>query len=318
MRRDTIIFFCGNGLLALLILLIMSSAETHPKVATDTFPYPDLQGHRGCRGWMPENTIAGMQKAIELGVTTLEMDVVITADGEVLLSHEPFFSHEISTAPDGRPVNPSEERQHNIYRMTYADTKAWDVGLRPHPRFPRQKRIAANKPLLTELIDSIEANQRNKVRYNIETKCLPHTDGLYHPTPGVFAEKVARLVLDKGIAGRTTIQSFDVRTLQYLHRHYPKIPLALLIEEDDRRSVEIQIKRLGFVPFAFSPHHGLVNEETVRTCRQQSMKLIPWTVNEQADMQRLLDMGVDGLISDYPDRFVGLRIPGKDRIRRHE
>jgi glycerophosphoryl diester phosphodiesterase len=116
----------------------------------------DKQGHRGCRGLMPENTIPAMLKATALGVTTLETDVVITRDKQVVLSHEPFFNHEISTKPDGAPVTEQEERSLNIYQMDYSQVRQFDVGLRPHPRFAQQQKLAAFKPLLAEMIDSVE------------------------------------------------------------------------------------------------------------------------------------------------------------------
>src|SRR6188474_1794194 len=119
-------------------------------------PVFDVEGHRGCRGLMPENTIPAMLKAIDLGVTALEMDAVITKDKRVILSHEPFFNHEITTRRYGQLVTEQEERSFNIFKMTYAETQRFDVGLKPHPRFPQQTRVAATKPLLENVIDSAE------------------------------------------------------------------------------------------------------------------------------------------------------------------
>src|SRR5258706_7278665 len=115
----------------------------------------DKQGHRGCRGLLPENTIPAMLKALDLGVTTLEMDVVITKDKKVVLSHEQWFSEEITTKPDGTYMRPREERKFNIYWMTYEDVKTFDVGMKPHPRFPQQQKIKVVKPLLSDLVDSV-------------------------------------------------------------------------------------------------------------------------------------------------------------------
>ena len=126
------------------------------KSESSILPVFDKQGHRGCRGLMPENTIAAMIKALELGVTTLEMDAVITKDNQVILSHEPFFSHDISTKQDGTPVEISEERRFNIFQMTYVETQQFDVGIKPHPRFVQQQRMAAKKPLLSVVIDTVE------------------------------------------------------------------------------------------------------------------------------------------------------------------
>jgi len=136
---------------------------------------------------MPENTVPAMMKALELGVTTIEMDAVITKDKQVILSHEPFFNHEITTKPNGEFVTEEEERNLNIYRMTYAQTQTYDVGLKAHPRFPDQRRLKATKPLLREVIENAEAYPKLKSGtsffYNIETKSKPATDNQYLHTP---------------------------------------------------------------------------------------------------------------------------------------
>ena len=154
----------------------------------------DKQGHRGCRGLMPENTIPAMLYAIDLGVTTLEMDVVISKDGKIVLSHEPFFNHEISTKPDGTYIEESEEKNYNIYQMNYDEVKTLDVGLKPHPRFPHQQKMKAHKPLLSDLVDSLNENMKTRRRglfyYNIETKTNPATDNIFHPGPEEFVEKL--------------------------------------------------------------------------------------------------------------------------------
>ncbi|MFO0414793.1 MAG: glycerophosphodiester phosphodiesterase family protein, partial [Bacteroidota bacterium] len=112
----------------------------------------DLQGHRGCRGLMPENTIPAMLHAMDLGVTTLELDVVISADGKVVVSHEPWMSSEIATKEDGKQVIHAEEKNLNLFRMNYTEIQKFDVGLKPHPRFPDQKKMKVVKPLLTDVI----------------------------------------------------------------------------------------------------------------------------------------------------------------------
>src|ERR1700754_3858617 len=137
-----------------LLFIVACIVACHVTQKTEKVGLPsfDKEGHRGCRGLMPENTIPAMMKALELGVTTLEMDAVITADNQVVLSHEPFFNHEITTKPDGKLVTAQEEKSLNIYKMTYAQTQQYDVGLRPHPRFPQQQKLKATKPLLKEVI----------------------------------------------------------------------------------------------------------------------------------------------------------------------
>ena len=122
----------------------------------------DRQGHRGCRGYMPENTIPAMIKAIDMGVTTLEMDIVFSAERQAILSHDPFFNHDITTKPDGTNVSENEEKSLNLYKMNYGEIKRYDVGIKPHPRFPKQVKMNVYKPLLTEVIDTVEKYIRQK------------------------------------------------------------------------------------------------------------------------------------------------------------
>jgi glycerophosphoryl diester phosphodiesterase len=281
------------------------SKTTNPSTAMQ--PTFDKQGHRGCRGLLPENTIPAMLKALELGVTTLEMDVVITADRQPLLSHEPFFNHEITTLPNGQFVGEAEERSLNIYKMTYDEIRRYDVGMKPHPRFAQQQKIRVGKPRLAALFDSVAHYMKTAKRpypyFNIETKCLPATDNIYHPEPGKFVDILMKVIKEKGMEGYVTIQSFDFRTLQYLHKQYPGIKTAMLVEDNDKAPFEEQLKKLGFDATVYSPHHSLVTASLVQKCHQRNMLLIPWTVNDRATMERLKALGVDGIISDYPNLF---------------
>src|SRR4030095_12104928 len=180
-----------------------------------------------------------------------------------------------------------------------------DVGKKPHPRFPKQERIPAQKPLLASLIDDVEAYVRLKgvqpVFYNIETKCLPTTDGVYHPAPTEFVDLLVSVIRSKKIEGRVIIQSFDYRTLKYLHDKYPSIKTAALVEDFDKKTFPEQLKELGFTPTIYSPHYSLVTDELVKQCHNKKVKLIPWTVNDKETIDRLKKMGVDGIISDFPD-----------------
>lgn len=290
------------------ILAIMSCANS--KTVTSSSPQEgdfDKQGHRGCRGLMPENTVPAMLHALQLGVTTLEMDVVITKDKKVILSHEPFFNHEITTKSDGSFVTEKEERSLNIFQMTFEETKRFDIGSKPHPRFPQQQKIAVQKPLLADVIDSVKHYMMMARRpfpfFNIETKCLSVTDEMYHPKPAEFVELLMAVIKEKELEAYVIIQSFDFRTLQYLRQKYPEIKTAMLIEDDDKRGVEMQIAALGFEPTIYSPHFSLVTEQLLAYCHQRNIKVIPWTVNKKEDIERLKKMGVDGVISDYPNLF---------------
>jgi glycerophosphoryl diester phosphodiesterase len=164
-----------------------------------------------------------------------------------------------------------------------------------------------SKPLLSEVIDAVNTDMMTRRRpfplYNIETKTMPATDNIFHPAPAEFVELLMAVIKEKRIEEITTIQSFDFRTLQYLHRHYPEMKTAMLIENTDKRSLDEQIKALGFTPTICSPAYQLVNAELIKKCHEKKIKIIPWTVNDKAKIEELKKMGVDGIITDYPDLF---------------
>ena len=290
----------------LIFIILLASCHT-TKMGTPTSSSFDKQGHRGCRGLMPENTIPAMLKAIDLGVTTLEMDVVITGDNEVLLSHEPFFNTEISSYSNGSAVTARQSLNLNIYKMTFAETQKLDVGLKPHPRFPRQYKMAVTKPRLSDLIDSVEKYATEKKRprpfYNIETKSTIATDNIYHPSPDVFVKLLIGVIVSKKIEDRVIIQSFDRRTIQHVHRFYPGIKTAILIEDADSTELKTQLELCGFTPDIYSPHYSHVTDQLIKDCHARKMRIIPWTVNDKKEINRLKEMGVDGIITDYPDLF---------------
>lgn len=265
----------------------------------------DVQGHRGARGLMPENTIAAMKKALDLGVNTLELDVVISKDKLPVVSHEPYFSAIIALTPEGKAIPASEEKKHNLYELNYSEIRKYDVGSKPHPDFPRQKNMVAYKPLLSELIDSVDsyAADRNMPapHYNIEIKSSPEGDGVNQPTPQEFVALVMQVVKDKGIQNQVIIQSFDPRILEEIHKQYPNMPIAFLVS--NTKGLQDNLQRLSFLPHVYSPYHKLVDKKTVAACHSKGLKIIPWTVNDKPRIDELVKMGVDGIITDYPDLF---------------
>lgn len=269
-----------------------------------SIPKFDLQGHRGARGLKPENTIPAFIEALNQGVTTLEMDVVITKDKQVVISHEPWMAAHICLKPDGSEINPKEERQFNIYEMTYAEVKQFDCGSKGNIHFPEQQKMPAIKPLLRDVIaaveDHIKSYTRYEVDYNIEIKSLPAGDNRFHPQPKEFSDLVYNVISEYLPLERVVIQSFDIRVLQYWQKTYPQVRLALLVE--NHKSPEQNLQELGFTPSVYSPYFKLLTPETIQYLKSSGMRVIPWTVNEKPDMQRLSSWGVDGLITDYPDR----------------
>ncbi len=273
-------------------------------------PSFDLQGHRGARGLMPENTIPAFLKALELGVTTLEMDVVISADSQVVVSHDPWFSPEICTLPSGEPIPDAAAHTYRLFEMTYAEIARFDCGSRGHPRFPRQQKMKIAKPLLRDVIRTAEAyvaqHGRAPVYYNIETKSSPAGDGRFHPPPEVFVRLLHDVLIEAGITERAIVQSFDVRTLQATRRRDPSLRLALLVEAQDDPGFAVNLEHLGFTPAIYSPDYHLVDAALIEAAHARGIEVIPWTVNTPEEMQRLRTLGVDGLITDYPDVAVKL------------
>ena len=266
----------------------------------------DVQGHRGARGLMPENTIPAMLEAVRLGVTTLELDVVITGDQQVLLSHEPWMNAEICLDAAGQELSSGKGKQINLFELSYDEITAFDCGSRGNSKFPEQQKIPVHKPLLADVFQAVERfskeHKRNPVQYNIEIKSSPAGDGKQHPAPEAFAELVLAEVAKAGVQNRTTIQSFDPRPLQYLNTQNAPVKLALLVES--QTNFESAIRDLGFIPTVYSPNYRLVNKKLMNYAAQIGMKVIPWTVNEPEDMRRMLELGVHGIITDYPNRLL--------------
>jgi len=268
----------------------------------------DIQGHRGARGLMPENTIPAFLKALELGVDTLELDVVVSKDNQLVVSHEPYFSAEISLDKNASPIPPEKQNQYNLFKMNYSEIKLFDVGSLGNKRFPEQQKIKTFKPLLRDVFTETQKYiRRNKLKptiYNIETKSTAAGDSIYHPTPEVFARLLYEEIVKSKMQKRVTIQSFDVRTLQEFKKFPIKLPLVLLVENKD--GIEKNVAKLGFQPEIYSPHFSLVDEGIVKYCRQRRIKIIPWTVNEISDLERMKKFEPDGIITDYPNRAIDI------------
>jgi len=249
-----------------------------------------------------------MLHGVELGARTLELDCVISADGQVVVSHDVYMSSDFMTKPDGTPVGKREEKEYALYKMSYDSIRRFQEGVRAYPKFPEQAPVKTHKPLLADLIDSVEAyvaaHHLKPVYYNMETKSSPDGDDVYHPKPERFVALLMGVIRSRGIASRVTVQSFDPRTLQVLHTTDPGQTTALLVENRD--GFARNIERLGFTPTIYSPNYLLVNADLVKEAHARKVAVLPWTVNTEADMKAMSELGVDGIISDYPDRLVKL------------
>lgn len=299
-------------LTALILFSCNSNTQPEMKEKKSIEPYYlvngekfDVQGHRGGRGLWPENSVYGFLKAVDMKVTTLEMDVVVSMDNYVVVSHDPFFNREICADMDGNRIE--ENKLIATYKMPYNKIKEFDCGSLPHSRFPEQEKRATYKPLLKEVIQKADerckVNGQTPVFYNIEIKSHPDLDGEYQPaTPEEYAKLVLDTITPLLDYKRFNIQSFDTRILEAINKYDPKVRLVYLVE-----GVELTpeiIKNLSFIPEVISPDFELLSPELIESYHQMGIKVIPWTINDSADMQRMIDWGVDGIISDYPDRLL--------------
>lgn len=292
----------------------------------------DLQGHRGARGLVPENTLAAFAKALEIGVTTLETDLAVTKDGVLVLSHDPTLNPDIVRGPDGVWLTPPRLA---IRALTLAELQRYDVGrINPASRyaqtFSRQQPVdGARIPTLASLFE-LAARSGKAVRFNIETKLSPDKPA-ETPDAETFARLVVEAVRAAGLAARVTIQSFDWRTLIAAKRLAPEIETVCLTEENtlkDRheggnRRPSPWLAGLDPVDYGrsaprlaaatgcgtWSPNFRELTPALVAEAHGLGLKVVPWTVNDPADLARVIDMGVDGLITDYPDR-------GREAVRR--
>ncbi len=291
---------------ALLFLLfpVLAMAQTTPF---------EIEGHRGARGLLPENTIPSFKKAIDLGAHVIELDVVISKDKKVVVSHDTYFNPDITTDPDGIYI--TKETQGNLYQMDYKQIKKYDVGVRGNKGFPEQGKMKAHKPLLTEMIREIEKYTRQKglppVKYNIEIKSSEKEIGKTQPEVAEFSDLVYKIIVKELPLERVNMQSFDYNVLKHwnaqtLAGKYKKIAVAVLIEPRANNDVQVNLDKLGFKPDIWSPYFTQVTTERVKQLHDLGIRVIPWTVNKREDMEKIKALGCDGVITDYPDRAKGL------------
>jgi glycerophosphoryl diester phosphodiesterase len=269
----------------------------------------DWQGHRGVRGLLPENTIPAFLHALTYPqIKTLELDVVVTKDRQLVVSHEPWMSATICHFPNGEVIEEEQEKEVKIIDLSLAEIQAFDCGSKHHTDFPEQQNIPAIKPGLLDVIAAAEAEALRLKRplpyYNIEIKSSPEWDNIFTPEPQIFAQLVVQAIQEAGVSERVTIQSFDPRSLQAVHTLAPQQDLAYLVYE--KANITEQLEQLGFQPGIYSPYYKLVTAKMIKKLHQLGIKVIPWTVNETNKMERLQSMGVDGIITDYPNRILTL------------
>jgi glycerophosphoryl diester phosphodiesterase len=290
----------------------------------------DIQGHRGARGLAPENTLPAFARALSLGVTTLEMDCAITRDGVAVVIHDPVLNPDITRGPDGGWL---EQAGPAIWTLAFAELQRYDVGrLKPGTayakRWPEQRPVDGTRiPRLADVFALVKRSGNATVRFNIETKISPLAPA-ETTDPGDFARRLISAVRSAGIAERTAVQSFDWRTLAVVQKEAPEIATVYLTSvngfmdniqagraspwtagwkvDQYGGSIPRMIKAAGGA--VWSPYLGDLTREAVKEAQALGLKVVVWTVNNPKDMRRVIEWGVDGIISDRPDllrRAVG-------------
>ncbi|MDP5081584.1 MAG: glycerophosphodiester phosphodiesterase [Winogradskyella sp.] len=263
----------------------------------------DVQGHRGCRGLLPENSLPAFEKAIDLGVNTLELDVGITKDSKVVVSHEPFMNPLICYDSYGRSIPDSSWQYYNLYNMSYEDIKKFDCGSKFHPKYPKQEKLKTYKPLLSDVFD-LAKSKNSEVKFNIEIKSEPEYYGIFTPEPKAYVELVIEDIKKHNMLEFVNLQSFDLVILEEIKKQFPNMPVALLVDENE--IISNKLKKLSYRPEIISPYFKLLTAQTIRDYQSQGFQIIPWTVNSLDDMRRMLSWNVDGIITDYPDQLIAI------------
>lgn len=276
-----------------------------------------FQGHRGARGLVPENTIPSFIKALEYGVQGLEFDVVLTGENQFLVSHEPYFSHEFCSKPNGEAILKKEILQHNIYRMDYETILTYDCGKRGHLRYIEQQALPAVKPLLKSFFEEIEKyvltnnkeKELQKPFYTLEIKSDAAWYGFMQPLPSemvaLFIKEITAYPFYDKIKDRLLVESFDVTILNELHKQTKntdtKFEIGFLVE--NKLSIEENLAKLDFMPSVYVPYYRLLTKKKIEELHQKGLKVFTWTVNDTETMQKLENWGIDSIITDFPNRI---------------
>lgn len=288
--------YLAGIMLTIVSFIACKTTETRPVKVPPGF---DWQGHRGCRGLMPENSLPAFLKALEFAqVKTLELDLAVSKDHQLIVSHEPWFNPSICRKPNGDSITAKESESILLYQLTANEIKGYDCGSAGNSRFPAQFKQKTYKPTFREVVQAVRA-VRPDIRWNIEIKSNPAWDGLRHPPVDQFVQLVVAEIRALQLEKQVTVQSFDPRAMNALHQQAPELQLAFLIENIN--SLDSNLTRLNFSPAIYSPYYLLVNRSLVKKCREKNLKLVPWTVNDVKSMRRLIRLGVDGIITDYPN-----------------
>lgn len=267
---------------------------------------PIVIGHRGSRGLKPENSLPAFATALQLGAGGLEMDLFITKDGQVVVTHDATISPQLCIRPEGTSLGEQESERLKIHQLTLEEIKPYDCGSKPDPLFPEQENTETHIPLLGDVLEAAcrHARVSKPLQFLLEIKSDPATDNIYHPEPHYFVKRVLEVVAEKNMQQQVAIISFDKRSLQEARKQNKEIRIGMSLA--DASQLQPALEELGFIPDLLSPLFTELNDELTGFASKHDIALFPWTVNEKEDLKKMIALEVDGIITDYPDRAVAL------------
>lgn len=271
---------------------------------------PIIHGHRGARGLLPENTLPSFGKAIDFGVHAIELDIIMTKQGDIVVSHEPWINPFICIDPSGKPYENAERI--NLYEMPLKEIQQINCGGLVHPDFPYQQIYSTFKPTLKEVLDYLHfyyadwlaskpTTFLDQIKLNIEVKSDPNWYEHHQLSPQNTAQLLHEFIDQHAIGHLCLVQSFDIAFLESFYQLDPTMYLGLLVDEHE--DIQEKLHSLSFLPHFCNPYYGLVTPELMDFLHRQEILSLCWTVNRQEDAVQMIIAGVDGIITDYPDLF---------------
>lgn len=258
-----------------------------------------IYGHRGARGLFPENTLEGIKAVLKLPIKGIELDVVVSKEHHLLVSHNPFAHAAFCLDKNGKEISPNDNLN-NFHLLNYDEIKLFDVGIKTHPNFPLQQKINTNIPLLAEAFTLLNATIQPDFTLFLEIKC---DSSAYYPQTKQYVDLLLHFLSNHPFKGQLIIKSFDVSFMNSFHsKAKGNYQLGLLVE--NKNSVDDNLGLLTFKPDYYNPAYNLVNNKLVDKLHQQAIKIVTWTVNEPTDYKKMIQFGVDGVITDYPNKMT--------------
>ena len=262
----------------------------------------NIIGHRGAGGLFPENTLFGFEKTLTYPIGGLELDVVISKDEKIVVSHEPWMNHLFCETPDKKAISEKDEGDFNLFLMNYSEIALFDCGKKSNLNFPYQKCLPCKKPLLGEVFELINKHKNNDLTLFLEIKSDKEWYGTFQPKPKHYAYLINEFLSENPASFNLMIQSFDPNFLNEFAAINNNIPLGLLVEND--LSVTTNLQSLNFSPAFYNPHYSLITKELINFTKKHKLSIVPWTVNSLAEGVRLKKLGVKTIITDFPNLFL--------------